>query len=379
VVSTSSVKSAEITIYLNPASGMSSCQFRVKNSDGLYRDKTIRIGEKWRFFLREGAYPYLEKVDDGTISYVDEAQFDAKSGYNALVSGGGSTKTVTYGDNGKILKISNATVKVELLQGMNSDTKPHGYFKYINSHNADVAFEWYDRSGNRISNNVPSVCPRDTVVEVFADYAKDEYVLNFSQSKVISSDISEAQKPEFAKFINRSTVIVDYPLDANGEQYRPVNVAVMVLDTDSLISGLNVTVSSSDDYDGHYNSVGAIAINSNGEWTTQSRRNGYRLNDGTNTYCVYSDSLSSWVLIVTSVDHNHVGSTTGGTPVNLYNDGQLPESFGDYFIENDLDSIESEYFTKADVNIDYHTNSEANSYFTVDFGSAKPAGIVFYK
>ncbi|MCP4789934.1 MAG: hypothetical protein GY881_06840, partial [Gammaproteobacteria bacterium] len=197
--------------------------------------------------------------------------------------------------------------------------------------------------------------------------------------KIISSTIAEAQSPSFAKFINKSNVTVDYPLNADGEQYRPVNIEVMILDTDNLISDLNINVTSSDSYNGHYNSIGVIAIDSNGEWSTNSRRNGYRLDDGTNTYCVYSDSLNAWVLIVTNVDHNHVGSVTGGTPVNLYNDGQLPESYGIYTVDNNLDAIESEYFNKADVDVDYHTNSESNSYFTVNFGTAKPAGIVFYK
>ena len=185
--SRTAVLSAEITVWLNPESGMSKCKFRFQTADGRYRGVTARAGERWRCYMREGGYPYLERIDDGTTGYILEDEFNAKSGYSALVSGGGSTKTVTYGDNGKILNISNAIVKVELLQGMNSEDKPHGYFKYINSHNADVAFEWYDRNGAQITNNVPSVCPKDTVVEVFADYAKDEYVLNFSQSKVISS------------------------------------------------------------------------------------------------------------------------------------------------------------------------------------------------
>ena len=192
----------------------------------------------------------------------------------------------------------------------------------------------YDRNGAQVTNNVPSFCPANAVVEVFADYSLDQYVLTFSESKIISSSIAESQVPYFAKFINKSTVTVDYPLDANGEQYRPVNAAVMILDTDNLISDLNITVTSSDSYDGHYNSIGVIAIDSNGEWTTQSRRNGYRLDNGTNTYCVYSDSLSSWVLVVASVDHNHIGSIVGGVPINLYNDGQLPESYGDYSIDN---------------------------------------------
>ena len=270
-----------------------------------------------------------------------ENKFKSKSGYNRLSSGGGSTHRIEFWENGSIFKLSNSKIEVRLLEGMHDeDGKRHGYVKYINSKGSDVNFEWYDRNGNQISNSsVPSVCPADTVVEIFANYSTDDYAINFSQSKVISSSISEAQTPSFAKFINKSTVTVDYPLDANGEQYRPVNAAVMILDTDNLISDLNITVTSSDSYDGHYNSIGVIAIDSNGEWTTQSRRNGYRLDDGTNTYCVYSDSLNSWVLVVASVDHNHIGSIVGGVPINLYNDGQLPESYGDYSIDNNLDSM----------------------------------------
>lgn len=188
----SAVTSSEIVIHLHPESGMASCPFRVQTGAGQYRDKTIRVNEKWRFFLRQGVYPYFEKIDDGTSNYVSEEAFNAKSGYSSLESGGGSTKTVTYADNGKILKLSHSTVKVEMLGAMNSDDKKHGYFKYINARNSDVAFEWYDRTGSQVTNNVPSVCPADTVVEIFADYAKDQYVLTFGQSKVISSgDASE--------------------------------------------------------------------------------------------------------------------------------------------------------------------------------------------
>ena len=179
--------SSEIVIHLHPSSGMNSTQFQVVTSDGKTSTKTIRLNEKWRFFLRKGTWPYYERIDDGASGYILEDQFNAKSGYSALESGGGSTKTITYSDNGKIIKVSNSTVKVEMLQGMNADEKKHGYFKYINARNADVAFEWYDRNGTQVTNNVPSVCPADTVVEIFADYAKDQYVLTFGQSKVISS------------------------------------------------------------------------------------------------------------------------------------------------------------------------------------------------
>lgn len=367
--------------YSIPRGSISARKVYVKVDEKAGTNKTINSGETWQCEIKAGQFFdefFWSRITDSATTFIEGDEFNAKSGYSKLVSGGGSTHTITYIENGSILKISNATVKVQLLQGMSSES-PHGYIKYINSHNDDVAFEWYDRNGNQVTNNVPSVCPKDTVVEIFADYVKDEYVLNFGQSKIISSSIAEAQVPSFSKFINKSTVTVDYPLDANGEQYRPANAEIMILDTDNLISDLNITVTSSDSYDGHYNSIGVIAIDSNGEWTTQSRRNGYRLDDGTNTYCVYSDSISSWVLVVASVDHNHIGSIVGGVPINLYNDGQLPESYGDYSIDNNLDSIESEYFTKADVDIDYHTNSGSNSYFTVNFGSAKPAGIIFFK
>ena len=313
--------------------------------------------------------------------FVSQDDFKSKSGYNRLSSGGGSTHKIEFWENGSIFKLSNSKIEVRLLEGMqDEDGKRHGYVKYINNRGSDVNFEWYDRNGNQINNSsVPSVCPADTVVEIFANYSTDDYAINFSQSKVISSSIAEAQTPSFTKFINTSNVTIDYPLNANGVQYRPQSVVVTVLDTDNLISDLNINVTSNDGYDGHYNSVGSISIDDNGEWSTESRRNAYRLNDGTNTYCVFSDSLQSWVLIVSNVDHNHIGSITGGVPVNLYNDGQLPESYGGYAVENNLDSIESEYFSVADADIDYHTNSGANSYFTVKFGNAKPAGIVFYR
>ena len=219
-----------------------------------------------------------------------------------------------------------------------------------------------------------------TILKIAYDAAIEvETVQEDLSNKVDKSNISSYQKPSSHPFINESTLNVDYPLDVNGDQYRPQSIVVTVLDTQNLISGLNVTVTSSDNFNGHYNTVGAVCIDSNGEWSVNSDTNAYRLNDGTDTYCVYSDSINGWVLIVTDLDHNNIGSITGGTPINLYNNGQLPDSYGDYTVDNNLDSIESEYFSIADANIDYHTNSDANSYFAVTFGTAKPAGIIFYR
>ncbi len=168
---------------------------------GRYSDKTIRIGETWQCrAIVNWEDPtqtqfFWTRLDDGTSNYVEEEVLNAKSGYNRLISGGGSTHTITYSENGSILKISNPTVKVQLLQGM-SDDIPHGYIKYINSRNSDVQFEWYNRNGDQVTNNVPSVCPANTVVEIFADYSKDEYVLSFGQSKVINSINEEDQLME---------------------------------------------------------------------------------------------------------------------------------------------------------------------------------------
>lgn len=181
--------------------------FRIKAGElGMYSDKRIRTSEVWSCRIKvdwnnsTNSHFYWTRLDNGAGTYTLTEEFNAKSGYNRLISGGGSTYTVTYGENGSILKISNPTVKVQLLQGM-SDDKPHGYIKYINSHNDDVAFEWYDRNGNQVTSNVPSVCPADTVVEIFADYAKDQYVLNFGQSKVIST------AAETAEMINNQATI----------------------------------------------------------------------------------------------------------------------------------------------------------------------------
>jgi len=168
---------------------------------GKFSDKTIRMGETWmcRVYVDWNASSntnfFWTRIDDGTGTYITDVEFNAKTGYSRLVSGGGSTHTITYGENGSILKISNPTVKVQLLQGMSSDNN-NGYVKYINSHGADVNFEWYDRNGNQVTNNVPSVCPADTVVEIFADYEIDQYVLNFGQSKVINTINEEDQLME---------------------------------------------------------------------------------------------------------------------------------------------------------------------------------------
>ena len=198
-----------------------------------------------------------------------------------------------------------------------------------------------------------------------------------SEIYATKQQVIEAQRPKNHIFVNESVVTIDYPTDVDGVQYKPL-VNVEVLATDSFISGMKATVTGGD-FGGAYNSVGVVYRDSNGEWSVGGSLNAFRIDTGENKYIVFDESLSSWVLIETLTDHNHIGQQTGGEPINLYQSGSLPQDYGIYTIFITLDSIESEYFGRCDVDIDYHTNSNANSYFVVDFGSAKPAGIVFYK
>ncbi|AUR83516.1 coil containing protein [Vibrio phage 1.036.O._10N.286.45.C3] len=126
------------------------------------------------------------------IDFTPNSDFNAKSGYDRVSSGGGSTHRIEYWENGTIFKISNSKIEVHLLEGMNADSNRHGYVKYINSRNDDVTFEWYDRNGNRINNStVPSTCPANTVVDIFANYDTDDYFLTFGQSIAISGSALE--------------------------------------------------------------------------------------------------------------------------------------------------------------------------------------------
>ena len=70
--------SSEIVIHLHISSGMTSAPFKVVTNDGKEVTRTIRVGEKWRFYLRSGATPYFELIDDGMQSGVTDSNFDGE-------------------------------------------------------------------------------------------------------------------------------------------------------------------------------------------------------------------------------------------------------------------------------------------------------------
>ena len=190
-------------------------------------------------------------------------------------------------------------------------------------------------------------------------------------------NLSNYQKPKKNNFINNSTVTVEYPLDLEGNKYRPNSIKVGILDVDNVLNDLELQVQSNDVYNGMYNNIGSVCIDDSGEWSLNTEYNAYKKIDSVNTYCVYSDSLSSWVLVQTNTDHNNIGVLAGGNEISLDNDGLLPMSYGDYTLSSNLSEIGSEFFSEAiGINPRYYDDA---GYFTVSFGDYKETGIVFYK
>lgn len=79
--------SSEITIHLHPSSGMNSTQFKILTNDGKESVKTVRLNEKWRFFLRKGTWPYYERIDDGSAVFdvIDTSSFESNIETKKLV------------------------------------------------------------------------------------------------------------------------------------------------------------------------------------------------------------------------------------------------------------------------------------------------------
>jgi len=193
-------------------------------------------------------------------------------------------------------------------------------------------------------------------------------------------EILNVQEGNSTAFISESLVKVDYPRSITGQQYKPQVIVTSVLDTEVEVSGLEVLIESSVSFGGNYNTIGVVAQDVEGKWSNQSTRNGYRSNDGSNTYCIYSELFQTWILVLADVDHNNIGETVGGDPTVIVNDGQLPSSYGEYIITNNLLTLGSESFSIAESSIThYNTPAGSNSYFTVDFGTEKPAGLISYK
>ena len=125
-------------------------------------------------------------------------------------------------------------------------------------------------------------------------------------------EILNVQEGNYITFISESLIQVDYPRSLTGQQYRPQVIVTSVLDTEVEVNGLELLIESSASFGGNYNTIGVVAHDVEGKWSNQSTRNGYRLNDGSNTYCIYSEFFVSWILILADVDHNNIGETVGG-------------------------------------------------------------------
>ncbi len=57
---------------------MTSAPFKVVTNDGKEVTRTIRVGEKWRFYLRTGTAPYFELIDDGMQSGTVGSDYDGE-------------------------------------------------------------------------------------------------------------------------------------------------------------------------------------------------------------------------------------------------------------------------------------------------------------
>lgn len=109
--------SSEIVIHLHAASGMTSAPFKVITNDGKEVTRTIRVGEKWRFYLRSGATPYFELIDDGLQSGVTDSIFDG-TGFGVPASRNVSNGLVTQEEitgNWKNNSTTPGDLKIQLL------------------------------------------------------------------------------------------------------------------------------------------------------------------------------------------------------------------------------------------------------------------------
>ena len=174
-------------------------------------------------------------------------------------------------------------------------------------------------------------------------------------------------------FINETSLSYDWPDSAR----KPL-VEVQVLNTTQTINNSNVTVTDNNDgkYTGTYNAVGAIAINSSGNWANvYTYHNAYK-HDSSDYYVVFNQGVIKWQIIEAANPHTSIGEHAAAVTVNLGDASSLPASFGDYEINPNFDNIDSLEFMTAEVPVQY---DDANSKVIINFNGAKPSGYVVLK
>ena len=173
-------------------------------------------------------------------------------------------------------------------------------------------------------------------------------------------------------FKNESSVTIPY----NNPENHPI-VEVYVLDTSKTIQGSSlVLVDSYGMFDGTYNTVGSLYINTFNQWqSTYSYHNAYK-HVSENKYVVFDTGLMNWILIQTDVLHTEIGSNVTGSKITLGGRSQLPESYGNYTIALSIENLSSLEFVKAEASL---RHDDQNKTVIIDFGDARPSGKVIVK
>ncbi len=142
-------------------------------------------------------------------------------------------------------------------------------------------------------------------------------------------------------FVNEHTIQVPYSQGFVGD------VFLLTGDIDGYSIIVDVNGSSS-----NYQSVGLLKIDENNEWSTDSKRMGFK-DDSSANYLVFDETVDAWVLGELGDHTTNYRSASNKTVLN--NNGILPGSFGSVTIDLNFDSIESVHFSKSNPEIEYDT------------------------
>ena len=174
-------------------------------------------------------------------------------------------------------------------------------------------------------------------------------------------------------FINEGVLNYDWPDD----QRKPL-VDVYVLNTTQTINNSSVEVTDNDThkYSGVYNTVGAEAIDSSGNWSVNYVYHNLYKHVSEDYYVAFNQSNATWQIIESANPHTSIGSPAASVTVQLGSKSSLPESFGDFVIDPNFDNIDSLEFLSAEVGV---LMDEVNKKAIINFNGANPSGYVVLK